>query len=175
MIIKEFDNGWGTEYTLKKHEKSVVDRFLARFIEDNIPTVLINSTWYSQQYHFDVLNQIVKIKPQRIVLVSLLDASIPKVEWFQDLVPEIYTVGYYPGSNEIDYWALMVNQYMDLSSYDKLMTSDLIDTPYMCLNRKPHRHRMNLYHQLMDADLLDHGLVSMGSDNGTAIRVLPLD
>ena len=50
-----------------------------------------------------------------------------------------------------------------------------IDTAFMCLNRKPHQHRLRLYNQLEARGLLEHGLVSFGSNTGVAVRTLPDD
>jgi hypothetical protein len=44
----------------------------------------------------------------------------------------------------------------------------------MCLNRKPHPHRRQLYQQLNELNLLDRGLVSMGG-HPTPLRSLPDD
>jgi hypothetical protein len=45
----------------------------------------------------------------------------------------------------------------------------------MCLNRKPHWHRRQLYQQLQAHNLLNLGMVSMGSESGPALRTLPTD
>ena len=58
---------------------------------------------------------------------------------------------------------------------DLLLDSSDIDKAYMCLNRKPHWHRKQLYKHLEQQGLLDLGLVSMGSDIGPAVRTLPTD
>jgi len=56
-----------------------------------------------------------------------------------------------------------------------LLDERTIDTAYMCLNRKPHWHRLRLYDQLSALGLLDRGLVSMGGDTGQPRRLLTLD
>ena len=43
----------------------------------------------------------------------------------------------------------------------------------MCLNRKPHWHRKQFYNKLKKYNLIDKGLVSMGSD--TNMPLLELD
>ena len=175
MITHVFNNGWGDMWEVKKFEKEILDEFLSRFIHDDCPTVIIHSTWYDNDYHKEILEKLKLICPRRLVLVSMMDPSIVNKNWFDGLDYEIYCVGYYPGIGEIDAWALIVDRYFDLLSYPDVMDSTRIDKPYMCLNRKPHWHRMKFYHNLENMDLLDFGIVSMGGNNGVPIRKLSLD
>jgi hypothetical protein len=48
------------------------------------------------------------------------------------------------------------------------MQHHAVDYAFMCLNRKPHPHRVRFWQDLKNRDLLDHGLVSMGSEPGHA-------
>ena len=131
---------------------------------------MINSTWYTQDYHQEVMKQLHQMKPDQVVLVAMLDCAIPQPQWFESLDCEVRGVGYYCGADEIDYWALISNQNMKVDN----VTAD-IDTAYMCLNRKPHWHRMKLYNALDNLGLLDHGIVSMGGEHGQWLRLLPED
>jgi hypothetical protein len=82
-------------------------------------------------------------------------------------------VGYYPGPGYIDYCALFVDEFYQPVTQEFLLSADVIDTAYMCLNRKPHVHRLRLYQALTDANLLDRGFVSMGGN--PPIRLLDND
>jgi hypothetical protein len=174
MIIQTFDNGWGSEFSLKRFEQQIVAEFLNEQITDDTQTVVINSVWYSQEYHQQVMSKLRNLDFDSIVLVAMLDAAIPKIEWYQEFDCPVYAVGYYPGDNSIDFWAVFVNQFFNCPKLSDLMTHDLIDCAYMCLNRKPHWHRMQLYRQLTALNIVDQGLVSMGGD-GHAVRQLITD
>ena len=104
----------------------------------------------------------------------MLDAASPQPAWYKEFGCEIRTVGYYPGPDTIDFWALVADQFITLDSYD-ITSGATIDTAYMCLNRKPHWHRKKLYQALESRDLLKHGLVSMGTDTGQVLRTVPND
>jgi hypothetical protein len=67
-----------------------------------------------------------------------------------------------------------VDRYFEYPNID-LLDPKVIDTAYMCLNRKPHWHRQRLYDQLLNLDLVDQGIVSMGGNNSAAIRTLSID
>jgi hypothetical protein len=171
MIVKVFNNGWGNGVPLKQLEQEIVDQYLAH---DSSRIVIINSTWYTADYHQQVLKQLKNLEFDQIVLVSMLDAAIPQPEWYAEFNCPVRAVGYYSGPNAIDFWALTVDRYFDQPKYD-LFDSTAIDTAYMCLNRKPHWHRRRLYNQLVSLNIVDHGIVSMGGDNAPAERVLSVD
>ena len=138
---------------------------------DNSQTALIYSTWYTREYHRDtVMPWLQNNKVDQIILVAMLDYCIPYPDWFCEFNCLVRCIGYYPGPYAVDYWALLLNKYHQPVDYNILFNQTTIDTAYMCLNRKPHWHRKQLYQQLDSLGLLDQGLVSMGG-----IRFLPND
>lgn len=173
MIIKEYDIGWGHKWPMKQLEQKLVKNFLSEYYIDESKSVIINSVWYTGDYHQQVMEELKEIKPTHIFVVALLDPPIIKLEWFKELDCVVTGVGYYPGPGFIDYFAFFMNHYYNHISQDLLLDVEKIDVAYMCLNRKPHRHRMRLYQGLEDAGLLDHGFVSMGGN--PPIRLLTND
>jgi hypothetical protein len=174
MIIQEFDNGWGNEWPLKKFEQRIVNDLLQHIALDTSRTAVINSVWYTDEYHQQVLTWLRNNPVDRIVLVAMLDQSIPRPGWYSEFDCEILPLGYYPGEHALDFWAVFVDEFLKTPSTDQLTEVSAIDTAYMCLNRKPHWHRQQLYNRLQARDLLQHGIVSMGGE-GTAIRSLVVD
>ena len=174
MIIQRFDNGWGLHFPLKKFEADIVDRMLAQVSADSSRTVVINSVWYTGEYHQQVLAWLRDNPVDRIVLIAMLDAAIPAADWYREFDCEILTVGYYAGPHAVDFCAVFVDEFLKPPSLDTLMSPEHIDTAYMCLNRKPHWHRQKLYRRLEASNLLDRGIVSMGG-TGLATRSLPAD
>ena len=175
MIIKTFDNGWGNNYPLKQFEQSVVDRMLATIRDDDSHTVVINSVWYTQDYHDTVMSWLRTNCFDHIVLVAMLDAAIPRPERYAEFDRPVSCIGYYPGSGHVDFCAVFVDRFMRAPALTDLMTVDGMDTPFMCLNRKPHWHRRRLYDRMQDLGLVHKGLVSMGNDDGSAIQALSQD
>ena len=171
MIVKTFDNGWGDNFTVKRFEQQIVDQYL---MTDVAKSIIINNTWYTKDYHQQVMEQLRNEDFDQIILVSMLDASIAKSDWYQEFQRPVHAVGYYPGQDTIDFWALVVDKYFQKPTFDLVDFSN-IDTAYMCLNRKPHWHRRRLYNQLTDLNIVDQGIVSMGGDNSPAQRILLLD
>ena len=171
MIIKTFDNGWGPNFPAKTFEQEIIDIYLQH---NKARTVLINNTWYTVDYHQTVMDQLRNLDFDQIILVSMLDAAIAVPEWYQEFNKPVYTVGYYPGQNIIDFWALIIDKHFQIPDFE-LLSPRTIDTAYMCLNRKPHWHRQRLYNQLVDLNIVDHGIVSMGGNNSPAQRILSID
>lgn len=160
-MIKQFDFGWGAEWPIKQLEISIVHDYLRPLITDpNAKVVVINSTWYGSHEHEITMSWLRNNKWSHLVLVSMIDAAIAKKAWFQELGGCVIEVGYYPGSNEIVFWADVAQRY--ITSPEPTRN---IDTAFMCLNRKPHWHRRRLFQSMQQKDLLKHGIVSMGSES----------
>jgi len=172
MIVHTFDNGWGHQYGWKKTEIQIVNQLLHTCIHDHVRTVVINSVWYTRDYHEHVMAWLRTNHWDRIVLVAMLDAAIPRPEWYAEFDRPVVTTGYYPGPNQIDLFALLLADSMDLGAYGDLLDAASIDTPFICLNRKPHWHRQRLFARLQQHDLVNRGVVSMGSESGVAVRAL---
>lgn len=173
MIVKIFDQGWGREWPAKQFENHMVERYLAPVIQDpNRRVVVINSTWYSQDFHAEVMRELRMLQPDLIVIVAMADPAIPQPQWFSDVGCEIRSIGYYRGQDCLDYWAMMCANHMQISIDPQ---DCAIDTAYLCMNRKPHWHRRKLYRDLEINDLLDRGLVSLGHESGVPIRSIPGD
>lgn len=174
MIIKNFDIGWGARWPMKQLEEQIVKNFLRSFYTNDSRTVIINSVWYTGDFHQQVMEELRVIKPTHIFVIALLDPPNVQLAWFDELNCEVMGVGYYPGPGYIDYCSLFVDHFYQPVDQDMLLSVDKIDTAYMCLNRKPHQHRLRLYTGLEEAGLLDRGFVSMGG-SPTPLRSLDED
>ena len=174
MIIKTFDQGWGREYPLKQYEQGVVSDLTKHFVLSNQRIVMINSVWYTHQMHDEVISWLRNNAWDQIVLIAMLDAAIPYPVRYAEFGRPVTGVGYYPGSGQLDFWALFVDHFLQAPDQDILLRANTIDTAYMCLNRKPHWHRQKLYNQLKNLDLVSKGIVSMGGE-GQAVTTLIQD
>lgn len=163
MILKEYDIGWGPTWPAKQLEQQIVKKTLEQFYVDDTRSVIINSVWYTSDYHQRVMEELRSLRPTHVFVVALLDPPIVKLDWFEELDCQVVGVGYYPGDFFIDYFALFMNQFYRPVKQD-LLNAAAIDKAYMCLNRKPHPHRLRLYQGLENSGVLDSGLVSMGGD-----------
>ena len=173
MIVKTFDNGWGPEWPVKQFEQEILETYLGPLKSCEQTVVVINSTWCTIEYR-KVLEEWLCDNPvDIIVLVAMLDCAIVREDNFTQYGAEVITVGYYPGANQIDFWALFLDRYFNQTHTLDLCRIDRIEYAFMCLNRKPHWHRKHFYNNLKKFNLIDKGLVSMGSE--TSVPLLKLD
>lgn len=157
MIVKTFDQGWGPEWAVKQFETEILEKFLAPLQSTRI--VVINNTWYTKEYHAQVIDELARIEFTHLILVSMIDYATFDLSWFESLNCNIVPVGYVRGPGEIDFWSMTFDKF-----YHPANIQAEIDTAYMCLNRKPHWHRRMLWQQLKNKNLLDQGIVSMGGE-----------
>ena len=171
MVTYTVDQGWGNVWILKQFETSILQTMLRNIYQDQSRAVLINSVWYSKESHGETMSWLANNEWDQIVVVAMLDAAIPQLDWYNEFNRPVTGVGYYPGAAQLDFWALFVDQFLQSPAQDVLLSADRIDTAFMCLNRKPHWHRVKLYSQLEARGLVNRGLVSLGGSD-SAVRTL---
>lgn len=168
MITHYHDYGWGMKWPIKKLEQEITDLYLAPMAASRERVVIVNSTWYSQHLHTQIMEWLTCNAWDRLVLVAMIDAAIPSAGWFEGFNRPVTQIGSYRGPYHVSLWAEATARYISpCADYD-------ITVPFMCLNRKPHEHRTKLYSELEVSGLLDQGLVSLGSPSTQpALRNIP--
>ena len=174
MLIKTFDQGWGQQYPLKQYEQNIVANLVRPFVESSQRTVMINSVWYTEEMHKQVMNWLRNNTWDQIILVAMLDAAIPYPDRYAEFGRPVTGIGYYSGVGQVDFCALFVDHFLHTPDQQLLLDANCIDTAYMCLNRKPHWHRKQLFNRLNSLGIVSKGFVSMGGD-GQAIVTLTQD
>jgi hypothetical protein len=174
MIIKTFDQGWGSEYPLKQYEQQVVSSLIKPFVESDQQIVVINSVWYTTEMHDKVMSWLRNNDWNQIVLIAMIDAAIPYPDRYAEFGRPVTGIGYYTGAGQIDFCALFVDHFLQAPNNNILLDINTIDTAYMCLNRKPHWHRKRLFSRLDNLGIVSKGIVSMGGD-GQAVVTLVQD
>lgn len=175
MILHEFNNGWGNQWPLKQFEQTVVKKLLRPWVLSDKKVVVINSVWYTGDYHQQVCDWLSTRDWDHLILIAMLDAAVPKPDWYEQFQRPVTAIGYYPGPGAVDFCALFVDEFLKTESVPDLDRADTVQWPFMCLMRKPHWHRVKLYKKLVAANLVSQGLVSMGADNGQALATLSTD
>jgi hypothetical protein len=167
MIVHCHDYGWGPEWPVKQIEREITDQYLAPLARSDLRAVVINSTWYGQEQHQTTMAWLRDHPWDCAILISLLDPAIPYPDWFHEFDRPILAVGGYAGQHHIALWAEVCHRFI------QPFEEHAIDVPFMCLNRKPHWHRVRLYNQMSVAAVLEQGLVSLGGSSGdSAVKSL---
>lgn len=152
MTTKRLSNGWGGSWPIVNYSQGL----LANLTPNN--SVIVDSTWYTDEYHLVVKDYIATNNPDKVILVSFLDAHIVNQS---RLERPVYEVGYYDSPYFIDFWAHFVRDHYHLPPDSELLDHKTITTPYLSYNRKPHEHRLELYNNLVDRGIVDQGIVTM--------------
>lgn len=162
----------GTE--LEKHNRKIIYKLAKQTSED---TIIIDELWLRKSPNFiSTIDSSIK----NLILYSGIDCShIPFVE--NDLYRDVsnfnhINVGNSYGNYYFSYWLDIV--YDNLELYEKEYTGYYLGEqikPFMCLNRKPHLHRQELVHKLMNRGLDKKGIISLGVDNEKPYEIAGLN
>jgi hypothetical protein len=158
-IIKE-NNGFPYAWRAGRVEKlirSILEDKIKSQLRVNNP-MIINTTWY---HEVALEDQIKQANPDFIIAHNFADPAVPRV--FDAIkssgVPHIII-----GNCDhirLDFWAMvcgMFFKYYEIEELDLNRNSK----KFICLNRKPHPHRVALVDNLKQLNLIDQGIVSLG-------------
>jgi hypothetical protein len=150
----------GDTYKWYNEEMKFIDRFLST-INDDVDTVVVREHWLTvNPQEFENNKRIIESRNTRLIKMCFLDA--PVAETYSAHYNEVLEVGIYPKSKyKFNFIAYFFQKYFDFKEID----SKNISIPYMCLNGKPHHHRLELYENLKKYNLVEKGYVSLDSLN----------
>ena len=178
-IIKIVDHGWNESTITKQLERTLLQPTFEQLTKSKKRYVVVNTTWYTDMHQKDLISFLKKTNVDEIVLVSMLDPAYAMTAYLpQEVLLEyapVKTIGYYPGPGFLDFWAIFLLQYFQPVQKKDVINSQHISCPFMCLNRKPHPHRVNLYNQLKKLDLHKKGIVSLGGWDGVPVQTISND
>ncbi len=156
MPIEKINFHSGVGFEIHKLEIEFLNRFCDS-ITDNVETVVIREQWI----HFEEYNNTIGSLPttiKRLIKVAMLDET--KIETHDRHFNEVISLGHFPNSDYyINFLAYMFYKKMKEITY----SAKFIDTAFMCLNGKPHGHRIKLFDNLKKNDLLSKGFVSFNA------------
>ena len=167
MIVKTFNYGWSPGLPIPETINGIMEGISEGYTGSQ-PTILINSTWYTDSVHGEVKKFIQKEGIKQVILVSFADAYIPHSGFFEGLDVECFEIGYYPGLGFYDFWACVFHENHNRIPDYHLLKHESITKPFMCLNRKHHEHRVRIVNELRSAGLTDKGIVTLA---GTDLRI----
>jgi hypothetical protein len=129
--------------------------------------MFINPTWLHEN---DITQNIKDANPDFIVCHNFVDPAVPKIFEAIETSGVPYIILGNAAQYRIDFWAIVCDLYFQ--NYEERDVA-LLPTArkYICLNRKPHPHRMVLVDQLIKAELQDQGYVSLGLPGNRAITI----
>ena len=167
MLLKTFDFGWKMDLPIPNWHRSQLDHIAQNYTID-AKAILVNSTWYTDDIHAEVVAYIKENSVKNVILASLCDAHIVRRDMFEGLDVNVFEIGYYPGKGFYDFFALCWKRFHKVVDQRQLLDHQTIYKPFMCLNRKHHEHRVRIVNELRSADLTSKGIVTL---SGTDLRL----
>jgi len=173
-LIEGFPNDWITS----SFEQEIARINYRCFFHNDPNGIIVNCTWGEAPNEcFDTKYQQVEWlvsckKISKILFFNFVDELDER--WAQVIKNccaklgenNVKLIGYSPWQNDLNFqfWPLAVNRYFTKYS-EKELEIKKIKHYYLCYNRKPHEHRVNLYRRLKKHNLLKKGIFTLGNDN----------
>jgi hypothetical protein len=172
MQIIKSTNGFPYAWKAGRVEYLIRD-ILARKVEQQLSVnkvMFINPTWLHEN---DIDQNINDENPDFIICHNFADPVVPRIFDAIKKSGRPYIMIGNADHCRLDFWAMVCDLYF--KSYSDQETFVLSNPEavkkYICLNRKPHPHRIRMVEQLKMQGVFDDGYVSLGLPGAGAITV----
>jgi hypothetical protein len=123
--------------------------------------MFINPTWMHED---NIAQNIHEARPDFIICHNFVDPVVPRIFEAIETSGVPYIIVGNAEQYRFDFWAMVCDLYFE--NYEERDLEVLADArKYICLNRKPHPHRISLVRELQLANVFDQGYVSLGLPN----------
>ena len=153
--------GWGTDLPIGSFVNNIHMRILSNAEKFFNKVVLIDTTWLGEENINQVYNQINEISPTIIIICSFIDATFITEQNFKQFDIPVVSIGNFNNQNRIDFWSIMLEHKFNVCD----TTLNCVKYPFICYNNKPHPHRVKLYKEFKELNLLNQGAISFGGKN----------
>jgi len=167
-------------------EVDVVNSVMAQ-INNNFPNsknLLINSTWLGPQFDNGEYEKLLRLTTSKIDNVFLLSSITPmflnaeQVDNILNLLknPVLYKIGHFDGTKyEFNFHAAKIlPKHFKIYNTHEVVMQDATHI-FLCYNRKPREHRVDLVKKLIDHNLKEHGIVTLGENQIDTFVDIPDD
>jgi hypothetical protein len=149
-----------------------VEQLIRSILEDKVRqqldvdrVMIVNPTWLHET---NLAQDIKDAGPDFIICHNFADPAVPKIFEAIESSGIPYVILGNSGQYRIDFWAIVCDFFFQAyQEQDVKIESDA--RKFICLNRKPHQHRVALVNQLMP--FKDQGFISLGLPGADAITV----
>lgn len=129
--------------------------------------MIVNPTWMHED---NITQQINEANPDLIICHNFVDPAVPKIFESIEKSGRPYVIVGNSWQYRLDFWAMVCDLYFQhYTEQDVELQSTA--RKYICLNRKPHPHRIQIVEQLKAQGVFDQGYVSLGLPGNQAITI----
>ena len=134
--------------------------------------LFINLTWFGPQFDNGQWEQYQKFKNRKfdnLFLLSTVDPAMINHGQIDDIRaslgnPQLFKLGNFDTEYHFNFFTPILQQHFAKYSDEQLLLTEC-KWVYINYNRKPRQHRVALVNQLIDQDLVKHGVVTLGKPN----------
>ena len=156
-----YDKGFDAVHITGLHDKKIKEQILKKLSNN---AAFINTTWIELDSD---LKRIIQSQPNLILCYSTVDWEnrICRQEpnnYIKENAKNLIYFGNYNNGYYFSFWMDFVFEH--ISSFEKFDCTNVNKDMqlFMCLNRKPHEHRIELVRKLYDKNLDKQGFISLG-------------
>ena len=159
------------EVTLINNIKNQID---AKYPDTQ--NLFINTTWFGPQFNngqFEKLIELIKQKKQfdNLFMLAAADPVFLNSDQIANIVAEtksrnVFLLGHFDSDYQFNFHSTVLPTYFKSYTIEELCLTD-INWLFVNYNRKPREHRTELVQKIMDADLKDFGVISLGKNDKT--------
>ena len=167
MIGSSFPETWAYgEYEVAIH-RSLKNQIEQRW--PNCENLLLDTTWWGPHNDQQVADMVAaKQKFRNLFITSTVDDVLnfkvyPLIDQLQSQfeIENVYRLGNFDSEHQFNFFAIVCLDKFKAYNTDDLILREL-RWKYCAYNRKPYPHRLNFVRDLIDNDLEQHGVITLG-------------
>lgn len=152
-------------------DKIIKDMILSKLSTDH---VFVNTTWIEDDIDLRSI-----IHPEKISIcysgpdwenTSCINIRRQAHQYIRENSRDVIYIGNNRGDHYFNFWAEFIRLNPEGFFDKRYLEEPQFDRVYMCLNRKPHNHRVFLVDKLREHDIFDSGIISLGIENSLVIE-----
>ena len=175
-MITHIGTNFPAEWLWSEYEVATVDS-LHKQVEQKFPdqkNLIINLTWFGPQFdnkQWQKYQELVDSNAQfdNLFLLSTVDPAMINPEQIEGMAagignPTVYKIGNFDTEYHFNFFAPILKKHFQSYTDNELK---LVDPKYLFINynRKPREHRVKFVRQLIEKDLAQYGIVTLGKPN----------
>lgn len=137
--------------------------------------LFINTTWFGPQFDNGEYQKFISITERKkfdnLFLLAAADPVFLNAEQIQEVqtrsgATQMFLCGHFDGAYQFNFHSLVIPKYFQTYATDDLLMTTA-DHIYICYNRKPRSHRVELVRKLIANGLQDCGIITLGKNDPT--------
>lgn len=177
MAVKYFGTTFDIRDPWGSQEKDLINSIIQQINEKfvNQKNLLINLTWFGPQFNNGIYQQVHDVLQKdgsfdNLFWLSTVDPNALSSDLMADIesraqVKNVYKIGGFDHSPHAFVFSVVPTA-DEFFAYERnsLLIKE-VEHLYLCYNRKPHPHRIQLVEKLVQEDLLQDGIVTLGKND----------